>query len=162
MAKHHHHHHHHHYGSKRDRDGYAYHAGEPGPGPNYYRLRRSLRDRKIAGVCGGMGEHFGWNVDFLRAGWFFAAVFTFPIPIFAYIFAAMLIKPQDGIERVYEDEEDERFWRTFSRQPRRTFSELKHRFRALDARVSDMESTVTSDDYGLRKAFDDLERDRSS
>jgi phage shock protein C len=54
--------------------------------------------------------------------------------------------------------EEERFWRTFSVRPRTTFSELKHRFRALDARIAEMEHAVTSSEYGLRKQFRDLER----
>ncbi len=152
-----HHHHHHHYYDRRDRNGYAYRAGEPGPGPNFYRLRRDVNNRQIAGVCSGLSHHFGWNVDWLRFGWFLAAIFMFPVPIFVYIACAIFIKPDTGMTP-FQEPEEERFWKKFSTKPSATFSELKHRFRALDARISDMEATVTSDEYGLRKAFDDLEK----
>ena len=152
-----HHHHHHHHWQERDRDGYAYRAGDPGPGPNFHQLRRDTRRGKVAGVCAGIADYFGWNVKMLRIGWIFAAIFFFPIPIVIYFVMAMVIKPDTGLPERHSPEE-ERFWRTFSVKPKATFSELKHRFRAIDTRVSDMERAVTSNEYGLKKAFKDLER----
>jgi phage shock protein C len=150
----HHHHHHHHW---RERDSYAYRAGQPGPGPNFHRMRRNTRRGKIAGVCAGIAEYFGWSLKWVRVFAILLTVFFFPLPIFAYLAAALFIKPGDQTVE-YRDEEEERFWRTFSQRPKATFSELKHRFRALDARLADLERAVTSDEYGLRKAFRDLER----
>lgn len=152
-----HHHHHHHHWRDRDRDSYAYRAGRPGPGPNIYRLRRIPSRGKIAGVCAGLAEHFGWRVKMVRVIAILLTVFFFPVPLFIYLAAAVLIKPVEA-RPDYVDEEEERFWRTFSTRPKATFSELKHRFRALDARLADIERAVTSDEYGLRKAFRDLER----
>ncbi|MEX0646060.1 MAG: PspC domain-containing protein [Parvularculaceae bacterium] len=150
-----HHHHHHHY---RDREGYAYHAGEPGPGPNRIRLRRNLKRGKIAGVCAGLADYFGWSLKWLRIGLILATVFFFPLPIILYGVAAIMMKPDRHEGPLYESTEDERFWRTFSAKPKATYSELKHRFRALDARIAQMEYAVTSSEYGLRKQFRDLER----
>jgi phage shock protein C len=149
-------HHHHHY---RDREGYAYHAGDPGPGPNRHRLRRNTRRGKVAGVCAGLADYFGWSVKWLRVGWILAAIFIAPPTfIIAYIIAAIAIKPARGEESIYQSTDEERFWRTYSLRPKATFSELKHRFRALDTRIAQMEYAVTSSEYGLRKQFRDLER----
>ncbi len=153
--RHHHHHHYHHHW--RDRDGYAHRAGRPGPGPNFHRLRRDTRHGKIAGVCAGLSNYFGWSVKWVRVLSVLLTVFFFPLPLFAYLAAAVLIKPDDAREH-FADDESEQFWRKFSMRPKATFSELKHRFRALDARIADLEHAVTSDEYGLRKAFRDLER----
>jgi phage shock protein C len=151
-----HHHHHHHW---RERDSYAYRAGQPGPGPNFHRLRRDPRRGKIAGVCAGLADYFGWNVKWVRITAVLLTVFFFPLPIFIYVGAAVFMKADTDIGRTeFRDIEEERFWRTFSTRPKATFSELKHRFRALDARIADIEHAVTSDEYGLRKAFRDLER----
>jgi phage shock protein C len=30
------------------------------------RLYRSVTDRKVAGVCGGLAEHYGWDVTLVR------------------------------------------------------------------------------------------------
>jgi phage shock protein C len=153
--RHHHHHHHHYY---RDRESYAYRAGEPGPGPNRYRLRRNTRNRCIAGVCAGLAHYFDWNANVVRCVWILATIFFFPMPIIAYAVLALVMKPARLDEPVYESREEERFWRTFSSRPTETFSTIKHRFRALDARIAQMERAVTSSEYDLRRQFRDLER----
>jgi len=152
------HHHHHHHWQDRERDGYAYRAGEPGPGPNFYQLRRDTRNGKIAGVCAGLANHFRFDRNVVRLGWIVSFFFLGPISLFAYAVMAFVVKPQEAPIVRKHSAEEERFWRTFSVKPTATFSELKHRFRAIDARVSDMERAVTSNEYGLKKAFRDLER----
>lgn len=152
--RHYHHHHHHHW---RDKESYAFRAGRPGPGPNIHRLRRNMRRGKIAGVCAGISDYFGWSLKWMRLIVILLTIFFFPMPIIIYLAAAVLMKRDDGIE-TFADAEAERFWRTFSTRPKATFSELKHRFRAIERRIADLESAVTSDEYGLRKAFRDLER----
>lgn len=144
--------------SSRSRDGYAYHAGEPGPGPNLYRLRRDTRNGMLAGVCSGISKHFGYPVEWVRIGWIASTVFSGTLSIFGYIACAIFIKPESRMDSYQASPEEERFWRTFTTRPRTSISEIKHRFRALDARISDMEHMVTSDEYGLRKAFSDLEK----
>ena len=81
MPKDRHHHHHHYYG---ERDGYAHHAGEPGPGPNRHRLYRNVRRGKIAGVCAGLADYFGWNTKYVRLGMIIMTPFSFPLPIVLY------------------------------------------------------------------------------
>ena len=153
MPEHHHPHHHHHH---HERDGYAYHAGEPGPGPNFHRLRRDMRNKQWLGVCAGIADYFGWDTTVVRIATVALTVLFFPMPLIAYVIAGMVMKPAQS-EPPPRSTEDERFWRTFSVKPKATFQELKHRFRAIDARVSDMERAVTSEEYGLNKAFRDLE-----
>jgi phage shock protein C len=143
---------------RRRRDGYAYHAGEAGPGPNRHRLYRNTRHGKIAGVCAGLADYFGWRTKWIRIGAILLTVFFFPAPIIAYGVAALVMKrPQDG-HPVYQSPDEERFWRTYSVKPKVTYSELRHRFRALETRIEQMEYAVTSNEYGLRKQFRDLER----
>ncbi|HXI86345.1 MAG TPA: envelope stress response membrane protein PspC [Parvularculaceae bacterium] len=156
MPDRHYHHHHHHYGPERE--GYAYRAGEPGPGPNLHRLRRNTQRGKIAGVCAGLADYLDWRVKWLRLGFILATIFFFPMPIIIYAVLAVVMKPNRFGGAIYQSTEEERFWRNFSVRPKATFSELKHRFRALDTRVEQMEYAVTSSEYGLRKQFRDLER----
>lgn len=140
------------------RDGYAYHAGEAGPGPNHHRLYRNMRRGKIAGVCAGIADYFGWKVKWLRIGGILATVFFFPFPIFAYIAAAVIMKRPPTELPLYRSADEERFWRTYTVKPKATYSELRHRFRALETRIEQMEYAVTSNEYGLRREFRDLER----
>lgn len=160
MPKKHHHHHHYYHQSEgaRDRSRYAFHAGEPGPGPNRHRVYRNMRDGKIAGVCAGIADYFGWSVKWTRLAFIFALPFSFPLPLIAYVALAFFLQPGEPIAARYQDPEEEKFWRTYSVRPKATLSELKHRFRGLDARIGDMEHAVTSNEFGLRRQFRDLER----
>ncbi len=152
-----HHHHHHHYDSS-SRDRYAHHAGESGPGTNMHRMYKDTDRKILAGVCAGIANYYGWrDPNLVRIAWVCAAVPLAPFAIAGYICLAIALKPGPGIP-LYKSAEEERFWRTFSTRPKATYSELKHRFRALDSRLADIERTVTSDEYGLKKAFSDLER----
>ncbi|MEM9262759.1 MAG: PspC domain-containing protein [Pseudomonadota bacterium] len=154
----HHHHHHHHYRDGDSQREYPFRAGEPGPGPNPHRLRRNTRDGKVAGVCVGVANYFGWKTKHVRLAFILTTVFFFPMPIFIYGGLAFLIPPDRGSRPGFASTEEERFWRTYSVKPRATFSELKHRFRAIDARISEMEKVVTSPEYRLRSEFRDLEQ----
>lgn len=142
----------------RDRRRYAYHVGDPGPGPNRHQIYRNVRGGKIAGVCAGVADYFGWRVRFVRLALILLTVFAFPVPIFLYAAAAFFMPPGEPIAMRYGDPEEERFWRNYSMRPKMTYAELRHRFRALDARIADMERAVTSNEYALRKEFRDLER----
>jgi phage shock protein C len=141
----------------RDRTRYAHHVGEPGPGPNRHRLTRNARDGKIAGVCAGFADYFGWRRKYTRLAAILLTVFFFPIPIFLYAAAAFFLPSGEPMAARYARPDEEQFWRTYSTKPKMTYSELRHRFRALDARVAGMERAVTSSDYALRKEFRDLE-----
>lgn len=155
MPDYHHHHHHHHY--DHERKGYAHRAGAPGPGPNPHRLYKDKSNAVILGVCRGIANFYGWRPEFVRIAFVGLFFLIGPLNIVAYLIAAAVMKNDPGVPQ-YQSPEEERFWRTFSTRPKATFSELKHRFRALETRIADLESAVVSDEYGLRKAFQDLER----
>ncbi len=156
-----HHHHHHYWGDEARRARYAWHAGEPGPGPNRHRLRRDMARAKIAGVCAGLADYFDINVKFIRVAWILAAIFALPFAIISYGAAAVILKPRREAAPIYESPDEAQFWRSFSVRPKATYGELKHRFRALDARIAEMEHAVTSNEYALRREFKDLERGAS-
>lgn len=137
---------------------YYRHVGEPGPGPNRHRLYRNLRDGRIAGVCAGLADYFGFRVKHVRIAAILAAIFATPVAVFGYVAGALFLRPGEPIAARYERPEEERFWRAYSARPRATMAEMRHRFRALDARIAEMERTVTSNEYSLNRAFRDLER----
>jgi len=47
----------------------------PPPGVPPRPLRRSRRHKVIAGVCGGIAEHFGWDISLVRVIWLLVAIF---------------------------------------------------------------------------------------
>ncbi|MEZ5920424.1 MAG: envelope stress response membrane protein PspC [Parvularculaceae bacterium] len=142
---------------RRHRD-YSENVGRPGPGPNRHRIYRNVRGGKVAGVCAGVADYFGWRVKPVRIGMILLTVFFFPVPVIVYGVAAIFLPPGEAIAARYQDPDEEKFWRNYATRPKMTYSEMRHRFRALDVRIADMERAVTSNEFSLRKEFRDLER----
>jgi len=125
--------------------------------PNPNRMYRSRSNRVWLGVCGGIADRFGWEPTLVRI-LFVASIFLFagPMAIIAYIFAALVIPTAPrGAERLAPEEEE--FWRNVSDRPRVTASGLKYTFMDLEDRLRNLERSVTSEEWRLKKAFRDLE-----
>lgn len=58
------------------------------------KLYRSLNDRKLAGVCGGLGEYFGIDSTLIRLIW--AVLGMTGAGLIAYIIAAVIV-PEDSM-----------------------------------------------------------------
>ncbi len=58
---------------------------------------RSKRDRKVAGVCGGIAEYLGVDPTAVRLGWVLMTLFpaTLPVGLVGYLLA-WLIMPEGG------------------------------------------------------------------
>jgi phage shock protein C len=60
------------------------------------KLYRSKKDRKLAGVCGGIAEYFDLDATLVRLGW---VVLTFMSGLFpgiiGYIIAAIIIPEEE-------------------------------------------------------------------
>lgn len=126
--------------------------------PNPKRLYRSNKERVIGGVCGGMGERFGWDPILLRV----AAVLSFflfagPLIIIAYLVMWIVVPKRPNFARNLSPDED-KFWRGVSDKPTVTFSNLRYKFMDLEDRLQNIERDVTSDEWRLRREFKDLER----
>jgi phage shock protein C len=71
------------------------------PGPVSYTpgvsspLVRPLTGRKVAGVCQGIANQFGWDVTLVRVVTVLLAVFTFPIAVLVYLLM-WLIVPEEA------------------------------------------------------------------
>jgi len=56
------------------------------------RLYRSLRDRKLAGICGGVGEYLNVDPTIVRLAFIFGALITCFVPfIIGYVVAWVLV-----------------------------------------------------------------------
>jgi phage shock protein C len=66
------------------------------------RLMRSVTDRKIAGVCGGIAEYFGVDSTFVRLVWVLVIIAPIPlVPAFLGYFVAWLVMPKPVLGAVY-------------------------------------------------------------
>ncbi|MBR2771862.1 MAG: PspC domain-containing protein [Bacteroidales bacterium] len=60
------------------------------------KLYRSLADRKLCGVCGGIAEYFDLDPTIIRLLWVVMTLFTAAFPgVLAYIICAIIV-PQQG------------------------------------------------------------------
>src|SRR5699024_5991488 len=55
------------------------------------KLYRSVDDRKLAGVCGGLGEYFNIDSTIIRLAVVVAGLFSLGVILFVYIVAALII-----------------------------------------------------------------------
>lgn len=58
-------------------------------------LHRSIENRMLAGVCGGLGESLGVDPTILRLIWAALAILTAGIPLTILYIAAGLIIPEE-------------------------------------------------------------------
>ena len=60
------------------------------------KLYRSVSDKKLAGVCGGIAEYFGLDATLIRVGWAIVSLFA-GAGVLAYIVCALIIpqKPEN-------------------------------------------------------------------
>lgn len=58
------------------------------------RLYRSVRDKKLAGVCGGVAEYFNIDPTIVRILWLIFSLFYFA-GVVAYIIAVLVV-PQNS------------------------------------------------------------------
>lgn len=61
------------------------------------KLYLSQTDRKLSGVCGGIGEYFDVDSSLVRLAWIIVTVITGIIPgILGYIMAVVVIPKKSG------------------------------------------------------------------
>lgn len=65
---------------------------------NNRKLYKSATDRKLCGVCGGLGEFFGIDPTFIRLGWVIFCLLG-GSGILAYIIAALII-PDEPVDHL--------------------------------------------------------------
>jgi phage shock protein PspC (stress-responsive transcriptional regulator) len=65
------------------------------------RLVRSA-NRKIAGVCAGVAEFFGWDVATVRLVWFFLAILGVGAPVLFYLILSIVMPAENQVVRFEE------------------------------------------------------------
>jgi len=141
------------YGSTRGADPYDPLFDSPNP----KRIYRSRTNKVWLGVCGGLADRFGWEPTLVRLLLVVSFFIVGPMSFVAYVIAALITpKAPYGGRRL--DPEEDAFWRNVSDRPRATASGLKYTFMDLEERLRNLERSVTSEEWRLKKAFQDLEQ----
>ena len=137
-----------------DEDGYEY--SEPNK-----KLRRNKIDGVLGGVCAGIGDYVGLDAILVRIMFVLLIVFT-GFPLFIY-FILWIFIPKDSRAPYRREYREAHKARQTARErheaPVRTasFRDVKSKFRSLETRMQDLERSITSKEWQLRRDFRDLE-----
>ena len=134
-------------------DGYPY-EGRP-------KLRRNKIDGILGGVCAGIGDWLGIDHGPVRIFFVLLVIFT-GLPVLLYFLMWMFI-PSDKrapyIREQYEAVRNARRAEAMNMAPESTtnYGDVRSKFRSLEERLQDLERSVTSREWKLRRDFRDLE-----
>lgn len=117
------------------------------------------RHKKVAGVCAGLSEYFGWDVSLVRVGAFASIFVAGPFVPIAYVLTSW-IAPARPVEVEQEmklhDREEKEFWRKVRSNPRATARSVRLRFRDIERRLAHTEAYLTSPDKRLAREIEQL------
>jgi phage shock protein C len=117
------------------------------------------RHKKVAGVCAGLSEYFGWDVTLVRIGAVGSIFVAGPFVPVAYLLASFMAPARpDEVEREMklQDREEKEFWRKVRNNPRATARSVKLRFRDIERRLAHTEAYLTSPDKRLAREIEQL------
>jgi len=137
-------------------DGYEYAEDVP------KRLTRNKIDGVWGGVCAGIGDYTGLDPVIVRILFVLSFFFLLGPLAFVIYFGLCIFVPTDN-RAPYKREKREA--RRAKREaapneaPARTakFKDVKSKFRSIETRLADMEKSITSSEWQLRRQFRDLE-----
>ncbi|WP_457669263.1 envelope stress response membrane protein PspC [Thiolapillus sp.] len=120
------------------------------------RLYRDPKKGKIFGVCAGIADYFSLDVTLVRILTVVSALTFTVVTVIFYVLADIYlpIKPDD----LYDDDQEENYWRKYRKSPKDTLADTRYRFRKLERKLSHLEAYVTSDRYQLDRELQDLDR----
>ena len=123
--------------------------------PSRTRFYRDKRNGKILGVCSGIADYTGFDVNLVRVC-MVAAVFLSSGSILPFYFIAAFVTPDKPREFAVADPEDKQFWQGVRASPARTARDIRGRFKDIDRRLADIENYVTTENRSLAREIEQL------
>ncbi len=116
---------------------------------------RDKRHGKVMGVCAGLADYTGFDVNLVRVC-FLAAVFMSGGGILPFYVIAGFVTPVKPREFEHADREERKFWQGVRASPTRTARDIRSRFKDIDRRLADIESYVTTENRSLAREIEQL------
>jgi phage shock protein C len=145
--------------SEYDQDWNVYEESYEYSGKRGKRFRRNKIDGVVGGVCAGIGDYFDLDPVIVRiitiVSFFVTGGVTFWIYMGIWVFT-----PKDKrapYVREYRQARRARRKNPESPAPTTTYRDVKGKFRSLEQRLQDLEKSITSSEWQLRRQFRDLE-----
>ncbi len=124
---------------------------------NPNRLYKDPRNGRWCGVCAGIADYFDVRPGVVRLLTVIAAIMTGVWPVFCAYFLLCFILDRKP-EEMYDDPEEDQFWRDVRTKPDYTAVDLTKRFRDVEQRTQKLEAYVTSKRFNLDRELRDLEK----
>ena len=127
----------------------------PAQPPSRTRFYRDTANGKVMGVCAGIADYTGMDVNLVRIMMLAAIVLGSGSPILIYFIAGWMT-PKKPRELVAGDAEEQRFWQGVRASPTQTARNIRSRMREIDRRLADIESYVTTENRTLAREIEQL------
>jgi phage shock protein C len=119
-------------------------------------LYRDKQNAKLMGVCAGIADYTGVDVNWIRLG-FFLALFIPPLGGIVFLLYFVLgIFLNKKPPHLYVDENEQRYWQRIRQSPQRSAREIRARFRDIDRRLAEVESYYVSSNPRLSAEIERL------
>lgn len=113
------------------------------------------RNKRLAGVCSGVADYFGWDPLWVRVAIVVATVMGVGFLPLIYLIMAFVAEPKP--QSLYDESpDDRRFWTNVRVAPKRTIRDVNAAFRDSDRRLRDIEAYVTSNNSKLAREIEEL------
>ncbi|SMF70288.1 envelope stress response membrane protein PspC [Allosphingosinicella indica] len=110
---------------------------------------------KLMGVCAGIADYTGVDVTLVRIGMVVGTILGSGLLILVYLATGWIAPPKP--RELQEDSPDQKkFWQGVRAAPGRSVRDVHARFRALDRRLADVETYVTSSNSRLSREIEQL------
>lgn len=123
--------------------------------PSRTRFYKDKRNGKIFGICAGIADYTGFDINLVRVC-MVAAVFLSSGSILPFYFIAAFITPDKPRAFAVADREETQFWQGVRASPSRTARDIRGRFKDINRRLADIESYVTTENRSLAREIDQL------
>ncbi|MEO6311983.1 MAG: envelope stress response membrane protein PspC [Sphingomicrobium sp.] len=123
--------------------------------PSRTKFYRDKRNGKVLGVCAGIADYTGFDVNIVRIC-MVAAIILSGGPILPIYFIAGFITPDKPQEFAEVDAEHQQFWQQVRRSPTRTARDIRLKMKEIDRRLADIETYVTTENRSLANEIEQL------
>lgn len=123
------------------------------------RFRRNKIDGVLGGVCAGIGDYTGVDPVIVRILTVVTTFMTGGTAFWVYLGLWIFVPSDKRAPYKREAREAYRAHRNAPEAPARTasFKDVKSKFRSVETRLQDLERSITSSEWQLRRKFRDLE-----
>ena len=123
--------------------------------PSRTRFYLDKRNKKIMGVCAGIANYTGLDVNLVRIG-LVLSVFIGAGALIPVYFIAGWIASDEPREIAAESKDERQFWQGVRASPTQSAREIRSRMRDIDRRLADIEYYVTTENRSLANEIEQL------